>query len=105
MVMKPPRGGPSTGAARPGQVMVAMALMRFCFSVERSTVSRPTGTIIAPPHPCRMRASTNSGKVVQSAQSAEARVNRMIAPANTRRAPNRSATQPLAGISTARVSR
>lgn len=55
-MMKPPRGGPRIGAARPGHVIVAMALIRSCFAVVRRTVNRPTGTIMAPPAPWRIRA-------------------------------------------------
>src|SRR5882762_9774306 len=49
VVMKPPTGGPTTGATSPGQVMYAIASIKLCFSVVRNTTSRPTGTIIAPP--------------------------------------------------------
>ncbi len=60
VVMKPPTGGPTTGATSPGQVMYAIASIKLCFSVVRSTTRRPTGTIIAPPMPCTMRAAVNS---------------------------------------------
>ena len=56
---------PALGAARPGQVMIAIAFSRSCFSVVRKTASRPTGTIIAPPAPCRMRASTKVSRLWQ----------------------------------------
>ena len=51
VVMKPPTGGPTTGAISPGQVMNVIASIKLCFSVVRKTTSRPTGTIIAPPMP------------------------------------------------------
>jgi hypothetical protein len=41
-------------------VSQAMALTSSDFSVDRSSTSRPTGVIIAPPMPCRKRAATNS---------------------------------------------
>ncbi len=78
---------------------------RCCFSVLRSTIRRPTGTIMAPPAPCSTRATVNSHSVPLAAQTTEASVNATIAQANTMRAPNRSATQPLAGMNTATVSR
>jgi hypothetical protein len=81
-----------------------MARIRSCFSVLRSTMRRPTGTIIAPPTPCRMRAAVNVASVLLTAQAIEATRNIAIAEANTARAPNRSVTQPLAGMNTATVS-
>ena len=71
----------------------------------RSTTSRPTGTIMAPPMPCRMRAAVKLHRLSLAAHRAEARVKTTIAAAKTERAPNRSATQPLAGMNTASVSR
>ena len=75
------------------------------FSVVRSTASRPTGTIIAPPSPCSTRAATNGHSPSHSPHSIEAAVKMAIAAANTSRVPYRSATQPLSGMNTARVSR
>src|SRR6476660_40351 len=43
VVMKPPIGGPSTGATKPGQVIKEVALKRCCFSVLRKTTNLPTG--------------------------------------------------------------
>lgn len=82
-----------------------MARMIPSRGVTRSTASRPTGTISAPPTPCSTRAATSSGRVGLSAQSSEASVNTAIAVAKTRRTPKRSLSQPEAGISTATVSR
>ncbi|GAT02091.1 uncharacterized protein RMCFA_2203 [Mycolicibacterium fortuitum subsp. acetamidolyticum] len=45
------------------------------------------------------------GSEALTAQPTEANVNTTIAPMNTRRTPNLSANQPLAGISTATVTR
>jgi hypothetical protein len=72
-------------------------------AVVRSTTSRPTGTIIAPPAPCRTRVAVSTSRLGAAAHAAEASVNSAIASVNTRRAPNRSASQPLIGMSTARV--
>ena len=58
MVMKPPSGGPITGPISAGTVTQAIALTSALLSIERSSTSRPTGVIIAPPMPCRMRAMT-----------------------------------------------
>ena len=58
--MKPPSGGPITGPISAGTVTQAIALTSALLSIERSSTSRPTGVIIAPPMPCRMRANTKS---------------------------------------------
>jgi hypothetical protein len=51
VVMKPPTGGPNMGAASRGHVIQSIDRKRSCFAVARSTTSRPTGTIMAPPSP------------------------------------------------------
>jgi len=103
-VMKPPRGGPSTGAVSAGQVSMAMARIKPSFGVPLSTATRPTGTIIAPPIPCSIRAPVNSQSPELRLQSAEASVNTNTAPPKTRRGPNRSDIQPLRGMKTAMAS-
>ena len=60
MVMKPPSGGPITGPISAGTVTHAIALTSALLSIERSSTSRPTGVIIAPPRPWTMRAITKS---------------------------------------------
>ncbi len=47
--MKPPSGGPITGPTSAGTVTQAIALTSALLSIERSSTSRPTGVIIAPP--------------------------------------------------------
>jgi hypothetical protein len=79
--------------------------MRPALGVERSTASRPTGTIRAPPAPWAMRASVKAARPVDRPQATDARVKAPTAAQNTRRAPKRSAAQPLAGRSSARVNR
>ena len=85
--MKPPTGGPSTGAINPGQVIVDMARIISGFGVERITTMRPTGVIIEAPMPCRMRAPTKGQKLVAMPHSTEATVKIAMAPAKTVRAP------------------
>ena len=103
--MKPPSGGPITGPTSAGTVTQAIALTSALLSIERSSTSRPTGVIIAPPMPCRMRAITKSVTEDDSAQPIEPTMKTAIAIENTMRAPNRSAVQPLAGMKTASDSR
>ncbi len=50
VVMKPPTGGPSTGPISAGIVTQVMMATSSRLSNERSSTSRPTGDIIAPPH-------------------------------------------------------
>ena len=76
-----------------------------CLGILRSTTRRPTGTIIAPPTPCSTRAATSCAVLCDSAQRIEPTVKSTIAARNTRRAPWRSAIQPLNGMNTARLSR
>ena len=101
----PPSGGPSSGAVRPGQVSRAMARIRSGLAVVRSTASRPTGTIIAPPSPCSSRAATNHPADPAKPHSSDPRVNTATAAVNTVRAPNRSAAHPPGRMNTATVSK
>src|SRR3954467_6113019 len=103
--MKPPSGGPITGPTSAGTVTHAMALTSALLSMERSKTRRPTGVIMAPPAPCRMRAITKWVTDDDNAQPIEPTMNTAIAIENTARAPNRSAVQPLAGMNTASDSR
>ena len=80
-----------------------MARMSSDLANVRTSVSRPTGTIMAPPQPCRMRQATSRWMSLDMPQSKEPRVNRPIAEAKTRRVPKRSAIQPLIGMNTARL--
>ena len=79
VVMKPPMGGPSTGAIKPGTVTVCIRLTRLRLSLPRNTTSRPTGTIIAPPMPCTTRAAVNSKSELEKPHKTEAAVKIAIA--------------------------
>ena len=74
------------------------------FGVVRSSTSRPTGTIIAPPTPWKTRAPISVVRFDDAPQRIEPRVKTTIAEQNTVRAPSLSATQPEAGMNTASVS-
>ena len=82
-----------------------MARTRSRRSVVRSSSSRPTGTIIAPPVPCSTRARMKPGSDDDRPQQIEPMVKTTMAARNTVRVPNRSATQPEAGMNTASASR
>src|ERR1700737_2150766 len=103
--MNPPSGGPITGPTSAGTVTQAIAFTSALLSMERSSTSRPTGVIMAPPTPCRMRAITKWVTEEDSAQPIEPIMKTATAIENTMRAPKRSAVQPLAGMNTASDSR
>ncbi len=80
-----------------------MAPMSCDFSTARSTISRPTGIISAPPSPWTARASTRLSSDCAMPHPSEASVNTTMARQKVRRAPKRSALQPLMGRNTARL--
>ena len=104
-VMKPPTGGPTSGPISAGMVSQASASTSSDLGTVRSRMMRPTGTIMAPPMPCRPRAATRPPSEVAKPQASEPRVKTAIATRNTWRAPNRSASQPLMGMNTVRLRR
>ena len=71
----------------------------------RNIIAMPTGISSPPPIPCTARNATSCGSDVAIPQSADAAVNSPMAPSITLLAPNRSPTQPDAGIATASVTR
>ena len=81
-----------------------MATISSDLAKVRTMVMRPTGTIIAPPMPCRTRQATSMLMSTARPHSSEPSVNSPIAEAKTRRVPKRSAIQPLIGMKTARLS-
>src|SRR5471032_795270 len=82
-----------------------MACNRFSRADQRSRITCPTGTIIAPAAPWAMRANDNCSSEAEKAQATDARVNSTMALTNTRRGPKRSAAQPLTGTNNATASR
>ncbi len=105
VTMNPPTGGPTTGPNRAGTVSHAMAATNSDFVAVRNSSRRPTGTIIAPPMPCKTRETTSSANPFDKPHSTDPTVNTMIAARKTFRVPNRSATHPLAGMNTVRLSK
>src|SRR5208337_168517 len=103
--MNPPTGGPTTGPNTAGTVRYDIAVTSSDLAMVFRTIRRPTGTIMAPPKPCKIREATNSGSEFEKPQNTEPVVKMMIAVRKTVRAPNRSAIQPLIGMKTARLSR
>ena len=58
-MIRPPNSGPSIGPISPGIATKLMASMSSDLGKVRTMVRRPTGSIIAPPQPCRMRHATS----------------------------------------------
>ncbi len=105
VVMKPPSGGPTTGAMSAGQTIQPMASMIWCFGVSRSTTSRPTGDMKAAAAPWTRRDAISVQKVGLIPHSSEASVNTAIAAAKRLRASKRSLAQPADGRNTAMAPR
>ena len=101
----PPNSGPIIRPMVGGTGNHTMAATIAAGCTLRSRISRPTGTISAPPNPCRMRKATSDGSDQASPHRAEPSEKKAIAAQNTRRAPKRRAHQPLTGRNTARLSR
>jgi hypothetical protein len=78
-----------------------IARTNWALGNDRTRVKRPTGTIIAPPKPCKMRHATNVWISADRPHSNEPNVNIPTAAENTWRVPDRSANQPLTGTNTA----
>ena len=95
---------PSIGPMSDGIATKAIARTSSDCGKVRTMVSRPTGTIIAPPMPCRMRKATSRWRSVEMPHRSEPSVKMPMADEKTRRVPNRSATQPLSGMKTATLS-
>ena len=104
MVINPPSGGPIIGPSSAGTVSQLSARTSCALGMLRRMTSRPTGTIIAPPMPCRKRAATSAPSESDVAQPIEPSRNTPIATMKVGRAPKRSATQPLIGMNTASAS-
>ena len=102
--MRPPASGPSIGPISAGMATKLMARTSSDLAKERTSVRRPTGTIIAPPNPCSTRNATSRWMLRARPHRSEPNANTPMAPANTRRVPKRLAIQPLTGMNTARLS-
>ena len=101
---QPPSVGPTSGPIKPGIVTKLIAARNSCRGTTRSTTSRPTGRSIAPPTPCSTRAATSWIRPARHRACQRADGNSTTAATNTRRVPNRSASQPDAGITIATAS-
>ena len=88
-----------------GMMSTVDALARRSGAKARNSIAVPTGVIIPPPTPCRMRNTTSSQRLSACPHSAEATVKTAMANKKVRLVPKRSPIQPEAGIHTARLRR
>ena len=105
VVMNPPMGGPTRGPMSAGIVSQARASTSCDFETVRRIMMRPTGTIMAPPTPCKARAAMSQPRDCENPQAMEPSMNTARAARNTCFAPNRSANQPLMGMKMVRLKR
>src|SRR5260221_7179348 len=105
VVINPPTGGPMTGPINAGIVSQASAPTISERGTVRRITNRPTGTIIAPPIPCNARAATKNPVELAKPQQTDPSAKIMMASRKMRRAPNRSANHPDAGMKTAKVNK
>ena len=90
---------------RAGTINHVMALTNSALATARNSTNRPVGTIIAPPILWTIRARTRVIRPLDKPHKTDPQVNSAMAEQNTLRDLNRSATQPLTGMKTARLSR
>ncbi len=105
MTSSPPSTGPRAGANVVGTVRMAEARIRSAGGKTRYSMAMPTGASMPPPAPCRIRKATSSPRLEASPHRAEAAVKTTMAASSTRLPPNRSPSQPEAGMNTARLTR
>nr|WP_255523311.1 hypothetical protein [Blastococcus sp. TML/M2B] len=87
-------GMPSTAMSRPIRSGPAARVM----------IVMPSGISMPPPRPCRTRKAISISIEVATAHSTEPAVNRNSAARYSRLVPNRSAAQPVSGMTVARAS-
>ena len=102
--MKPERLGPTAGATAMTVDTVPMTCPRFAGATSANTVVKSMGMTIAVPLAWMTRATMSSSKTGATAPSSVPAVNRAIAVTNSARVLNRCSSQPVIGMTTARVS-
>jgi hypothetical protein len=102
----PPTTGPQAAASPniPLQIPSARARSRASVNVFR-TIDRDTGTSIDPPSACSMRRATSDPVFGARLHSSDPRLNPNSPRVNSRRRPNRSASDPDSSSRLARTSR
>ncbi len=104
-VSSPPSGGPSAGISAVGTISTLASFIRSCGGNARNSSVIPTGVNSPPARPCTALATTSVSRSGARPQTAEAIVNAVSAPRNTRFVPNRSPSHPATGNPTASATR
>ena len=101
---QPPRIGPPMGPSIIGMPRIAIRRPMRCGPAALVMIVMPSGISMPPPSPCRTRNAMSELMSQAVAQSAEPRVNSAIAVRYSRLVPNRSAAQPVSGMTVASAS-
>ena len=85
--MKPPSGGPITGAINAGQTSSAVIDISSCLPARRNARMRPIANINPPEAPCTTRATTSCGRFIATPQPIDASTKPPSASRQIRRPP------------------
>ena len=101
---QPPRIGPPIGASSMGMLRIDIRRPSRRGPASRVKIMNPRGNSMPPPMPCNTRNMMSSRMFDASAHSSEPSVNASTEPMKSRLVPNRSAAQPVIGITVANAS-
>ena len=103
-ISQPPRIGPAIGASSIGMLMIDMRRPSRPGPASRVMIMNPRGNSIPPPMPWMTRNTMSCNMVDATAHNTELSANATTVPMNSRLVPNRSAAQPVSGMTVARAS-
>ena len=101
---QPPTIGPPIGASSMGMLRIDISRPRRPGPASRVMIMNPSGNSMPPPMPCTTRNTMSCTIVDATAHSSEPSVKATTDPMNSRLVPNRSAAQPVSGITAANAS-
>jgi hypothetical protein len=98
---KPPRIGPKIGPSSIGTPRTAITRPIRSGPAARVMIVMPSGISMPPPRPCSTRKAVSISTLFAAAHSTDPAVNSSTASMYRRLVPNRSAAQPVSGITDA----
>ena len=101
---QPPRIGPPIGASSMGMLRTDIRRPSLLGPASRVKMINPRGNSMPPPIPCTTRKMMSCRILDANAHSSEPSVNATTEPMKSRLVPNRSAAQPVSGITAANAS-
>ena len=101
---QPPRIGPPIGASSIGMLRIDIRRPSRPGPASRVKIMNPSGISMPPPMPCTTRNMMSCRIFDANAHSSEPSVNASTEPMKSRLVPNRSAAQPVTGITVANAS-